>query len=68
MHEPIRMSDFRRRRRFAIAPGEAARQFRVSAVLAIVMIAASLIVAAGALLAPSRTAQTPAPAAAARVS
>ncbi|MFC0217466.1 hypothetical protein FHS82_003220 [Pseudochelatococcus lubricantis] len=67
-NDPIRMSDYQRRQRAAIAPAEAARQFRISAVLALVLIAASAIVAAGTLFGPAHTAHTEPPAGIARVS
>lgn len=58
--DPIRMSDFHRPRAIAYAPGEAARQFRISAVLAGAIIMATAAVAAGTLSQPSYQAQAPA--------
>lgn len=52
-NDPIRMSDYHHRRVVAFAPVEAARQFRISAVLAGAIIIATMAVAAGTLYAPS---------------
>lgn len=57
--DPIRMSDYHHRRVVAFAPNEAARQFRLSAILAGAIIVATLAVAAGTLSVPSNQAQAP---------
>lgn len=57
--DPIRMSDYHHRRVVAIAPNDAARQFKLSAILAGAIIMATLAVAAGTLTAPSHQAQVP---------
>lgn len=57
--DPIRMSDYHQRRAIAIAPTDAARQFRISAILAGTIIIATLAVAAGTMSTPSYQAQTP---------
>lgn len=57
--DPIRMSDFHHRRAIAYAPDEAARQFRLSAILAGAIIMATAAVAAGTLGLPLHQAQAP---------
>lgn len=56
--DPIRMSDYNHQRSIAFAPVEAARQFRISAFLAVALIVTTVIVSAFAVLEPSHTAQT----------
>lgn len=58
--DPIRMSDYRQPRVIAFAPSEAARQFRISAILAGAIIVATLAVAAGTLSVQTHQAQAPA--------
>lgn len=51
MYDPIRMTEFQQRRPAAIARTEAEKQFKMSAVLALVIAAASVAVAFGTVLA-----------------
>lgn len=56
--DPIRMSDFHHQRAIVFAPIEAGRQFKISAFLAVMLIAATAVVSATAFFETSQTAQT----------